>query len=201
MTTYQSSQRATAVSRPTIVTGPTTEPVTLAEVRRQLFLSPSDTSNDQELTSRIQAAREQWEHDTDSAMLSQTLSVTLERFCGLEIELPSRPIQSVTHVKYYDGDNSLQTFSSASYSLNKPDRKIVLNWDASWPTTYDRWDSVVITYVAGYATAALIPAIAKQAMLLNITYNQYGNRGDNDRPNDQRAYEALVRRYMRSTYP
>lgn len=195
------SKITTTVSRPTVVTGPTTEPVTLAEVKRQLFLSASDTSSDYELEDRIQAAREQWEHDTDSAVFTQTLSVTLNRFSGREIVLPSRPIQSVTHVKYYDADDTLQTFSSSSYSLNTPDRTIVLDWNSSWPTTYDRWDAVVITYVAGYATVATIPAIAKQAMLLQITYNHFGNRGDNDRPNDQRAYEALVRRYLRAGYP
>jgi len=38
-------------------------------------------------------------------------------------------------------------------------------------------------------------------MLLLIAYYHYGNRGDNDRPNDLRAYEALCRRYQRSSYP
>jgi len=192
---------ATEVSRPTVVTGPTSEPVTLAEAKRQLFLAESDTSQDAELVNRIQAAREQWEHDTDSHMLTQTLSVTLEQFGGREIYLPGRPIQSVTHLKYYDDSNVLQTFSSALYSLNKPEREIELNWNSTWPTTYIRWDAVTVTYVAGNASLAAVPAITKQAMLLLIAYNQYGNRGDNDRPNDQRAYEALVRRYMRSSYP
>jgi len=191
----------TEVSRPTVVTGPTSEPITLVEAKRQLFLAESDTSQDAELVSRIQAAREQWEHDTDSVMLTQTLSVTAEQFAGREICLPGRPIQSITHIKYYDDSNVLQTFSSASYSLNPTEREIYLNWNATWPTTYIRWDAVTITYVAGNASVTAIPSIAKQAMLLLIAYNHYGNRGDNDRPNDLRAYEALVRRYMRSTYP
>jgi uncharacterized phiE125 gp8 family phage protein len=183
------------------VTGPTAEPITLAEAKRQLFLAESDTSQDAELISRIQAAREQWEHDTDSVLLTQTLSVTAERFAGREIYLPGRPIQSVTHVKYYDDSNVLQTLSSSLYSLNAPEREIELAWNATWPTTYIRWDAVVVTYVAGLATLAAVPAIAKQAMLLLVAYNHYGNRGDNDRPNDLKAYESLVRRYMRAGYP
>lgn len=197
----QSQRTTTKTSRPTVVTGPTSEPITLAEAKRQLFLGESDTSQDAELISRIQAAREQWEHDTDSAILTQTLSVTAEHFAGREIVLPSRPVASITSVKYYDSANAQQTLSSSLYSLDAKERTIRLNWDASWPTTYTRWDAVLVTYVAGYASVATVPAIAKQAMLLAITYAQYGNRGDNDRPNDQRAYEALVRRYMRSTYP
>jgi uncharacterized phiE125 gp8 family phage protein len=175
--------------------------VTLTEAKRQLFLAESDTSQDAELVSRIQAAREQWEHDTDSVMLTQTLSVTAESFAGREIVLPSRPLQSVTHVKYYDGSNVLQTLSTDLYSVDLKSRAIRLVWNASWPTTSLRWDAVKVTYVAGLTSLASIPAIAKQAMLLLIAYYQYANRGDNDRPNDMRAYEALVRRFMRSSYP
>lgn len=191
----------TEVSRPTVVTGPTAEPITLAEAKRQLFLAESDTSQDAELVSRIQAAREQWEHDTDTYLLTQTLSVTLERFGEREIELTGRPIQSITHIKYYDENDTLQTFSSAKYSFNAQEQEIELKWQEQWPVTAIRWDAVTVTYVAGNTSIAAVPAIAKQAMLLLITYYQYGNRGDNDRPNDLRAYEALVRRYMRSTYP
>jgi uncharacterized phiE125 gp8 family phage protein len=200
MTTRQ-SQHTTQTSRPTVVTGPTAEPITLAEAKRQLFLAESDTSQDAELVSRIQAAREQWEHDTDSVLLTQTLSVTAERFAGREIYLPGRPIQSVTHVKYYDDSNVLQTLPTSYYSLNPTEREIELTWNETWPTTYLRWDAVVVTYVAGLTSLAAIPAIAKQAMLLLIAYYHYANRGDNDRPNDLRAYEALVRRYQRSSYP
>jgi uncharacterized phiE125 gp8 family phage protein len=195
------SQFTTKSSRPTVVTGPTAEPVTLAEAKRQLFLSESDTSQDAELVNRIQAAREQWEHDTDSALLTQTLSITADAFAGREIILPSRPVQSITHVKYYDDSNVLQTLSTSLYSFDAQEQAVRLVWNASWPTTYLRWDAVIVTYVAGLTSLAAIPAIAKQAMLLLIAYYQYGNRGDNDRPNDQRAYEALVRRYMRSSYP
>lgn len=200
MTTYQ-SRHTTKVSKPTVVTGPTSEPVTLAEAKRQLFLAESDTSQDAELVSRIQAAREQWEHDTDSVMLTQTLSVTADAFGGREIVLPSRPIQSVTHVKYYDESGVLQTLSASLYSLDAKERTVRLDWNASWPTTEIRWDAVAVTYVAGNTSNAAVPAIAKQAMLLLIAYYHLGNRGENDRPNDLRAYEALVRRYMRSTYP
>ena len=200
MTTRQ-SQHTTRVSSPTVVTGPTAEPITLAEAKRQLFLGESDTSQDAELISRIQAAREQWEHDTDSVMLTQTLSVTADRFAGREIYLPGRPIQSVTHVKYYDDLDTLQTLSTSLYSLDTKDRAVRLAWNATWPTTYLRWDAVTVTYVAGYSSPSVIPSIVKQAMLLPIAYYQCGNRGENDRPNDSKAYEALVRRFMRSSYP
>lgn len=197
----QQSAREMELSRPTVVTGPTAEPITLAEAKRQLFLAETDTSQDAELISRIQTAREQWEHDTDSVLLTQTLSVTSECFGGREIELDSRPVQSITHIKYYDENDTLQTLSSSKYSFDPTEREIELKWNEVWPITAIRWDAVTITYVAGKTSIAAVPAIAKQAMLLLIAYYHYSNRGDNDRPNDQRAYENLVKRYMRSSYP
>ena len=199
MSIYQSSKHTTQVSRPTIVTGPTTEPVTLAEAKKQIFLL--DNSSDVEVSDRIQAARDQWEHDTDSAVMTQTLSVTADRFGGREIVLPSRPIQSVTSVTYYDDASVLQTLSASLYSFDVQERAVRLNWNASWPTTEIRWNAVTVTYIAGHLNAAAVPQIAKQAMLLLIAYYHLGNRGENDRPNDMRAYEALVLRYMRSSYP
>lgn len=199
--TTQQTRSTTILSSPTVVTGPTTEPVTLCDAKKQLFLAESDTSQDGELVNRIQSAREQWEHDTDSVLLSQTLSATADGFRGREIVLPSRPVASVASVKYYDSANAQQTLSASLYSLDAKERTIRLNWDASWPITYSRWDAVLVTYVAGNANVAAVPAIAKQAMLLLVAYYHFGNRGDNDRPNDLKAYENLVRRYMRSTYP
>jgi uncharacterized phiE125 gp8 family phage protein len=199
--TTRLSQFTTVTSSPTVITGPTAEPITLAEAKRQLFLAESDTSQDAELISRIQAAREQWEHDTDSVMLTQTLSVTADRFVGREIMLPKRPIQSIVHVKYYDDLDTLQTLSTSFYSFDPQSRAVRLNWNSTWPTTYLRWDAVTVTYVAGLATLPAVPAIAKQAILLLVAYYHYANRGDNDRQNDQKAYEALVRRFLRAGYP
>lgn len=198
---HQSSLTQTIVSKPTVITPAVSEPITTAEAKRQLFLAESDTSHDAEIVSLIQAAREQWERDTDTTMLTTTLRVNAERLNGREVKLPSRPIQSVTSFTYYDSVNALQTLSTSIYSLDAQSRAIRLTWNESWPVLAIRWDAVAITYVAGYTDRALIPAIAKQAMLLLVGYYGFGNKGDNDRPNDLRAYENLVLKFMRSSYP
>jgi hypothetical protein len=134
-------------------------------------------------------------------MLTTTLRVNAERLNGREVKLPSRPIQSVSSFTYYDSVNTLQTLSTSIYSLDAQSRAIRLTWNESWPVLAIRWDAVAITYVAGHTDRSLIPAIAKQAMLLLIGYYGFGNKGDNDRPNDLRAYENLVLKFMRSSYP
>jgi uncharacterized phiE125 gp8 family phage protein len=191
----------TETSRAMLVTAPVSEPITLAEAKKQLELSPTDTAHDAQLSLLIQAAREQWEADTDSACLTQTWKVTAEEFYDDEIYLPKRPVQSITHIKYYDSGDVLQTLNTSVYDLDQSCRAVRLKNLQVWPAVSDRWDAIAITYVAGYAQSYLVPAIAKQAMLLLVGYYFDANRGDNDRNNDQRAYEALVTKFMRSNYP
>lgn len=185
-------------SRATVVTGPTSEPVTLAQARKQLELSPSDTAHDDQLSLLIQAAREQWEHDTDSALLTQTLSVALPYFA--EVELPKRPIQSITSVTYYNEADVLQTLSTSIYDLDKPRRLVRLKTLQTWPSVATRWDAATITYVAGYASVAAVPAIAKQAILL-LVGNYFENRDMIGSAMSLAAYENLVMRFRRASYP
>lgn len=190
------------VSQLTITVPPVAEPVTIAEAKRQLFIAASDTQHDDDLLRTIQVAREQWESDTDSASMTQSIRVNADRFCGAKIHLPRRPIQSVTSVTYYDSNNTQQTLATTIYSFNAAARTIELKYQQTWPTVIDeRWDAIAITYVAGYTSRQLVPGLHKQAMLLLIAYYFDANRGDNDRANDFRAYESLVAKYARSNYP
>lgn len=190
------------VSRATLVTGPTAEPITIAEARKQVELSPTDTAHDDHLTALIQAAREKFEHDTDLALLTQTWSVTLEELNDDEIYLPKRPVQSITHIKYYDSLNTQQTMSTSVYSLDAAARAVRLNYLQVWPFVLNRWDAVTITYVCGYSSVAAVPQIYKQAMKLLIAHN-FENR-DMLLPEAMQtvpAYEMIVRAFGRATYP
>jgi uncharacterized phiE125 gp8 family phage protein len=187
-------------SRATVVTPPASEPVTLAQARKQLELSPNDTAHDDQLSLLIQAAREQWEHDTDSALITQSLSVTLPYFSDAYVLLPKRPIQSIISVTYYNEADQQQTLSTSIYDLDKPNRLLRLKTLQTWPSTGTRWDAVTVTYVAGHASVAAVPAIAKQAMLLLIG-NYFENRDMIGSAMSLGAYENLVSRFRRATYP
>lgn len=193
----------TEVSRASLVTGPTSEPITLAQAKKQLEISPSEADHDDHIELLIQAAREQWEHDTDSACLTQTWKVNFETAYEDEIYLPKRPVASITSVKYYDTSNVQQTLATTVYGLDSANRAVRLKYLQDWPTTVlDRWDAWEITYVCGYASVALVPAIAKQAMLLLVAHN-FENRDMimSESLQTLSVYEALVKRFMRSSYP
>ena len=189
------------VTRPTVSVEPVIEPITLTEAKKQCELSLTDSAHDDQLTLLIQAAREQWEHDTDCSVISQTLYVHADCF-GDKIPLPRRPISSITSIQYYDSANALQTLSSSIYTLNPSARCIELKYLQTWPDFVDRWDAVKVTYVAGYASASAVPAIHKQAMLLLVGH-YFENRDMlmSDAITSVRAYESLVKKFMRSSYP
>lgn len=187
------------VSRPTRVTGPLLEPLTLEQAKKQLELSPTDTAHDSHLQDLIKAAREQWEHDTGTVLLTSTWSVTAWQLYE-DIELPLKPIQSITSVQYYDTGNIQQTASTDYYSLDAQSRTIRRKYLQSWPDTItDRWDAVLITYVAGYASVADVPFLAKQAMKLLVGH--YFENRDMIGNFKSDAYDNLVMRFIRDTYP
>lgn len=187
------------MSRPVVVTPPESEPLTLSEAKRQLSLAADDEAFDPELIHIIQSAREQWEHDTDSVTMGRTLSVSLDRL-GHPIELPKRPIQSIESIHYYDADGVSQEMDPETYAFDPASGAVRLGYGKQWPESPRRWDAVTVQYVAGYGRRQDIPAIAKQAMLLLVGH-YFEHRGDNDPPRAMQAYESLVRRFMRSSYP
>lgn len=192
-------------SKLTLVSQPASEPVSLAEARRQINWADTDTTHDNELTLLIGAARNQWEDDTDTGLINRTYSFGMWGFptCGNSFSLLRRPVSSITSIQYYDTDNAQQTLSTSIYSLDAASGLVYLQYDQSWPDTVSRWDAVTVTYVVGYGSAASsVPAIAKQAMLLLIAH-YFENRDMlmSDAMTSMKAYRALVRQYMRSSYP
>lgn len=184
---------------PITVTVPTFEPVTIEQARKQVELSDTDFAHDHQLTLLIQAAREQVESDTDLVLGQKTVFVFSESFES-SMQLQLRPVQSITSIKYYDSNNGLTTLATSFYDLDSAYRKIVLKYNQLWPAVVaGRYDAVEITYVVGYTSQALIPAIAKQACLLLI--GNYFEGRDMLKESDMKTYERLITRMARSTYP
>ena len=184
-----------------VVTPPALEPLSLQQVKKHLEISSSDDAHDSHLFDLLRTAREQWEHDTDSAIATQQLRLNLCEFPEC-IELPTRPIQSLQSIKYYDSGNVQQTLSSTVYSLDSLSRRVRLRYLEIWPATVDRWDAIEVNFTAGYSAPFLVPMVAKQAMLLLIGY-YFENRDmhANEVIYNRTAYESLVARFIRSTYP
>lgn len=188
------------VPRPQITVGPTVEPITLAEAKKQCEIAASDSFHDAQLAGFIEAARQQWESDTGEHYIQQTWEIKLPYLC--EFSFPHRPVSSITSIQYFDSGNTTQTLATSVYELDVARSALRLKYLQYWPTTSDRWDASTVTYVLGnHSSSSTVPAIAKSAMLLLVGYYWLKNRGDYDSLNDLRSYELLVAKNMRSSYP
>ena len=158
---------------------PTAEPVTLAELKEQLRIESSTTEDDAFLNSLIVSARQGIEAMLGKVLMSQTVVAKLDEFPEDKfIDLPTPPVQSISSITYYDEDNASQTLSSSNYTLNDyiDPQRVELGSDYDWPATYDRWDAITITYVAGFASADAVPSSIKAALKM-VAAELYESRG------------------------
>ena len=191
-------------------TAKTVYPLDVSELRKQLEIADDDTTHDEQLERVIKAVTEQFEHDTGIKLTNETWNYTLDRFGGDWITIPVRPIQSITFIKYYDSANTQQTLSTDIYALDGAtgtvppgNSRVILKYNQNWPVTQDRYDAVQIRFVTGYGTAATsVPQSLKQALLLLATF-YFEHRGEpiSEALAGYPAYEHLVRRFIRSSYP
>jgi uncharacterized phiE125 gp8 family phage protein len=162
-----------------VTTEPTAEPIELAEAKQHLRVSHD--AEDGRIRALIKAARKYVEVHTGLALMTQTLKLTRDYFPTWEedytFRLPRPPLQIVPTtltdptVKYYNSLGVLTTVDAATYVVDAQSHpaRISLAFGEAWPTdALERIAGVEVNYVAGYASAALVPETIKQAMLLLI---------------------------------
>lgn len=156
----------------TLQTGPTLEPLELDDLKAHLRIT--DAANDVLVDSYGRAAREEAEAYMGRGLLTQTWKYVLQDFAPV-MPLPmAAPLQSVTSVKYYDTDGTLQTLATSVYDVDTLARPgaVVLKPDQTWPSlqsTRLHW-RVEIIYVVGWTTADAVPERIKQGIRLFVAY-------------------------------
>lgn len=161
--------------RTKVVTAPTVEPVTVAEVKAQCRIDSS--SEDALLAIYIQAAREYAETFTRRAFCTQTLRGWLDVWPPDDkpwIYLPNPPLASVSSITYVDSAGVTQTWSSSNYVVDgntTTTARIGLAYGASFPTLRSGLqNAITVNWSAGYGAAAAVPAAIKQALLLIVAH-------------------------------
>lgn len=163
-----------------LVSGATTEPVTIEQARTQIGLASDDTSSDALLISLIAAARGYVENYTHRALITQIWEAYMDTFENNEINLFKLPVAAITSVKYYDANDVEQTLEvNTDYVIDiigEPAR-LFPAYGKDWPNTYDKPNAVQIVFTAGYGDATKVPDIIK-AVILMIVAHLEANRGD-----------------------
>ena len=164
-----------------IVTPPNVEPVSVAEAKVLCRVDSDITFDDALIATLIAAAREECEHLTGRALITQTWERVLDAFpCG-GILLGMGLVQSIAQVSYVDSTGVTQIMSSADYVLDATNeqRPYLLPVDGvSWPDTYDTANAVSVRFVAGFGSAHTdVPQSLRTWILLRVAGMYPGGDG------------------------
>ncbi len=130
------------------VVGSSEEAISLDVAKEHLRVT--NTDEDSYILEIITAARSYVENEIGETLHKATYNYYLDEFPDDDIEAPLPPLTSVTHVKYYDTDNALQTLvADTDYRVDANSIPGVIELIDSWPSTYDRTAAVQIQFVGG----------------------------------------------------
>ncbi len=175
-----------------LVTGPTVEPLAIADLRAHLRIS--DTSEDGTLERLIRVVRFRCERATRRALITQTWDHYLDGWptwdgyhggqvvapdrtllpAGGYLELPKAPLQAIVDVHYVDLAGTTQLWDPANYLVDAPvgpyarRGRLALGWVKVWPVTQPTINAVRIRTINGYGDDPTdVPDLLLQGMLLD----------------------------------
>lgn len=148
----------------TTVQAPTSEPVTIEEVKA--FAVLEDGESDALVSRWISAARRLVERRTGRQLVQAQLRAYADAF-GDELVIPSPPLISVDEVAYVDASGAWQVLSSAAYQVSEglEPARIWPAAGATWPTPRAQRQAVRVTFTAGYGYANDVDDVLKEAIL------------------------------------
>lgn len=164
---------------PTLISGPTSEPITVVEAKAQCRIDTSDLSQDSLLDIYIAAARDYVEWRAGITIHEQTLEWALdywpyENFQGAIVLPRATPLIAIVSIKYVDKDGTETTWATNQYvgdTRSKPG-SVAPVYGVAFPSFTPRPSSAVrIQYRAGIETASPIteaPAKIKIPVLMLV---------------------------------
>lgn len=137
-----------------VVTGPSTDPVTLAEAKAHCRVDSSD--DDGLLAGYILAARHWVEGQIHRPIVSRMYDYTIDYGwpCRQWITLPYPPLLAVRSVTYVDASGATQTLGANQYTVmtNRPRGAITPAYEATWPDVRLQVEAITVRFIAGYTT-------------------------------------------------
>lgn len=176
---------------------PTSEPVSLAELKEQLRIEPDFTLDDALLTAYISAARESIEDYcnrpfTDGGYLLEYYGFPVDNsYTGMTgmFRLPFKNILSIDDLSYIDENGAPMSIDSLDYSFNGV--RGIIYTDDDWPTD-DSGKGVIISL----SLVEDAPDAIKQAIKMRAAdYYEHREEQDLNKLNLNRAVKALADPY------
>lgn len=180
-----------------LITAATTEPITLAQAKKQCRIADDWTDEDDFLTDLlIPAAIERAELATRRQFTTATYALRLDAPPGLDedggwrrdarigfvIDVPKPPLQEVVKIEYVDTGGVTQTWDPSNYIVEAPQGprcargRIAPKFAVIWPIALCQLGALTVTFIAGYGDDADdVPSLLKMGMLMHLG-SMYENR-------------------------
>ena len=152
----------------TIITEPTTEPVTIREAKD--FLGIKHKDDDIRIKNLIKAARQWAEKYCTLSIPTQTVELSLDRFPVIEFSMDTWPLQSIDSVKYDDTSSPVTEQTLVADTDYYADTTIIqgrLRAISGWPSVAVKPNAVRIRMTAGYTT---VPEQIKDGIKAYVAY-------------------------------
>lgn len=160
---------------------PTAEPVTVQEIKTSQRIS--HYVDDDFISALITQAREYIGDTWGRIFLTETWTAVFDacEMPDFEMELPRWPLSSVTSIAYTDTNGDSQTWSSSLYTVDTTRYPGIVypNYLQLWPVVRSYPAAMTVTFVAGYAAVANIPAKMIRAIHYYVSHF-YENRANPD---------------------
>ncbi|MEQ9144361.1 MAG: head-tail connector protein [Parvibaculaceae bacterium] len=178
----------------TLMTGPASEPVDLADMKLHLRVDTAD--EDALISGLIAAARLTVEAHASLALLTQSWRWTLDRWPGGALDLPLGPVVSVDQASV---DGTL--LSPDAYQLVPGGQARLLRADSTaWPAPSAAAGGIVIEFTAGFGLDGVaVPRDLRHAIMMLVAH-WFENRepaAGFDEERLPRAVRALLAPYWR----
>lgn len=166
-----------------VTTHPATEPITLQELKD--FARIDGTDEDTLLNSFIESARRACENYLGRALIEQTITMKMDLWPRIIIELPRPPLISITAVETLDESDVATVYASSNYFIitTSEPGSLVIKIGASMPNNTARnYGGYQIRYKAGYGSSKTdVPSAIRDGIKLWAT-DIYENRFVRDEP-------------------
>lgn len=153
------------------ISGPSVEPVTLAEAKSHLRIDPGFADDDDYVQSLITAARFNVEAIIDMTLIRSQWQMKFDYFPSWDIPLPRPPIaQGDVVVSYVPAQSPGSTVNLTGFRIDRDSTPAAIRpeWNGTWPSARGAENDVTVTYWAGWDSPVKVPKPARHACLLMI---------------------------------
>ena len=155
-----------------LTSGPSTEPVSLAEAKLHLRVDTAD--DDALISSLIVTSRMHVEAALDLALITQSWSYFIDAWPNDPItRLPLRPVQSITAIRHYADSGANETIDPHRYMLDgtSTPARLVRRYASTFQKPGRAANGIEIAVIAGYGnTSANVPAPIRHSILLLVAH-------------------------------